>query len=84
MKISESGILSWLNVSRLGTGAEVAAYLMEHARVMVNDGAQYGEHGKDHIRIVTACFAKDEDAAERFWWIREALIALAKEKGITD
>ncbi len=84
MKISESGILSWLNVSRLGSGAEVAAYLMEHARVMVNDGAQYGTQGRDHIRIVTACFAKDEDAAERFWWIREALIALARKKGIMD
>jgi aspartate/methionine/tyrosine aminotransferase len=84
MKPSESGILSWLDVSRLGSGAEVAAYLMAHAKVMVNDGAQYGKHGEGHIRIVTACFAKDEDAAVRFQWIRDALTSLAKEKGIID
>ncbi len=82
MKISESGILSWLNISRLGTSEEVAAYLMEHAKIMVNQGNPYGIQGKGHIRIVTACFAKDEDAILRFRRIKDALTQLAKKRGI--
>ena len=84
MRPSESGILSWLNISRLGSSEEVANYLMTHAKIMVNQGTPYGAHGEGHIRIVTACFASDEDAAKRFQRIRDALTALAKEKGITD
>ena len=82
MKMSESGILSWLDVSALGTCAEVSEYLMEHARIMVNQGTPYGSQGEGHIRIVTACFAKDEDAVERFERIKAALTQMAKEKGI--
>ena len=82
MKLSESGILSWLDVSALGTAEEVADYLMKHAKVMVNQGNPYGEQGKGHLRIVTACYAKDEDAAARFESIRAALTELAKEKGV--
>lgn len=82
MKMSESGILSWLNVSALGTDEEVANYIMEHAKIMVNQGTPYGEEGKGHIRIVTACFAKDEDAIIRFEKIKKVLTDLAKEKGI--
>ena len=82
MKLSESGILSWLDISALGTAEEVSEYLMQHARVMVNQGNPYGEQGKGHIRIVTACFAEDKDAAARFESIKAALTQLAKEKGI--
>ena len=42
----------------------------------------YGEQGAGHLRIVTACFAKDEDAVLRFERIKAALTRLAKEKGI--
>jgi len=82
MKMSESGILSWLNISRLGTSAEVADYIMEHAKIMVNQGTPYGAQGEGWLRIVTACFASDEDAAVRFERIKAALTRLAKEKGI--
>ena len=82
MKLSESGILSWLDVSALGTAAEVSEYLMKHAMVMVNQGDPYGEQGKGHLRIVTACYAEDEEAAVRFERIKAALTELAKEKGI--
>ncbi len=82
MRMSESGILSWLNVSRLGTAAEVADRIMQEARIMVNQGTPYGEHGEGHIRIVTACFAKDEDAMVRFERIRTTLTGMAREKGI--
>lgn len=79
---SQSGILSWLDVSALGTSQEVVNYLMEHARVSVNDGSAYGAQGKGHIRIVHGCFAQDERAADAYGRIRAALLQLAKEKGI--
>ena len=84
MKLSESGILSWLNVSALGTSEEVAEYLMEHARIMVNQGTPYGAQGAGYIRIVTACFKEDADALERFQRIKEALTQLALQKGIVN
>lgn len=82
MAKAESGILSWLDVSRLGTAAEVSAYLMQHARVMVNEGTPYGSQGEGHLRIVTGTFARDEDAVQRLQRIRDALILLGKEKGV--
>lgn len=82
MKCSESGILSWLNISALGTDQEVADRIRDEAKVLVNQGSPYGEMGKGHIRIVTACFARDEDAQVRFDRIRTVLQAMAKEKGI--
>lgn len=82
MKLPESGILSWLNVSRLGTDAEVAARLREDAKIMVNEGSPYGQQGRGHIRIVTACFARDEDARERLLRIRQVLQTMAAEKGL--
>ena len=82
MKMSESGILSWLDISELGTAEEVSSYLMKHANVMVNQGDPYGSQGKGHLRIVTACFAEDEVARTYFEKIRDALTDLAREKGI--
>ena len=82
MRMSESGILSWLDVSALGTSQEVADYLMEHAKIMVNQGTPYGEQGAGFIRIVTACFAKDEDAVQRFERIKAAFTELARQKGL--
>lgn len=82
MKMSESGILSWLDISALGTSQEVADYLLEHAKIMVNQGTPYGAQGEGHIRIVTACFARDEDALIRFERIKAALTELAKTKGL--
>lgn len=82
MKMSESGILSWLNISQLGTDEEVASRLMSDAMIMVNQGTPYGSQGKGHLRIVTACFASDEDAMARFQRIRKVLLEMAKEKGL--
>ena len=82
MKQSESGILSWLNISALGTDVEVAERLQKDAMILVNQGTPYGTQGKGHIRIVTACFASDEDAMERFMRIRQVLLTMAKEKGL--
>jgi aspartate/methionine/tyrosine aminotransferase len=82
MRMSESGILSWLNISALGTAEEVAARIMRDARILVNQGGPYGQQGEGHIRIVTACFSDDEDAAERFRRIRDVLVSMGKEKGV--
>lgn len=82
MKMSESGILSWINIAPLGTSEEVATHIMERARIMVNQGVPYGPHGEGYLRIVTGCFARDEDAALRFERIRDALLELAKKKGL--
>ena len=82
MRPSESGMLAWLNVEKLGTADEVVARLMEDAKIMVNSGIPYGQQGRGHIRIVTACYASDADAQQRFDRIRAALLNLAKEKGL--
>ena len=82
MKMSESGILSWLNISQLGTDEEVSERLQKDAMILINQGTPYGQQGKGHIRIVTACFASDEDAMERFQRIRRVLLTMAKEKGL--
>lgn len=79
----ETGILAWLDVSRLGTSQEVVAYLLEHANVLVNPGDQYGEHGEGYVRLVYAAFADDDRAASVFARIRDALTELAREKGVT-
>ena len=82
MKSSESGILSWLDISRLGSSAEAATRIREEARIMVNEGTPYGAQGEGYIRIVSACFARDEDALLRFERIRDCLAGWAAEKGL--
>lgn len=79
----ESGILSWIDVSKLGTSAQVAAYLLEHAHISVNEGTPYGEQGEGYLRIVHACFAKDEDTIEALNRLKDCLIQLGKEKGLS-
>lgn len=76
----QSGILSWIDVSKLGTSAEVAAYLLEHAHVSVNEGTPYGYQGEGYLRIVHACFADREQARKALLKIKECLIQLGKEK----
>jgi len=79
---SESGILSWLNIERLGTSAEVAAWVLEHAHVSINEGTPYGLQGSGHVRIVHGCFRDDDRAVKAFIRIKGALTELAAAKGI--
>jgi bifunctional pyridoxal-dependent enzyme with beta-cystathionase and maltose regulon repressor activities len=79
---SESGFLTWIDVSRLGTSSEVVSYILEHAKILVNEGSPYGKQGEGYIRIVTGCFMDDERATAACSKINEALIALGKEKGV--
>lgn len=54
--LPESGILSWIDISELGTSQEVAAYLLDKAHISVNEGTPYGLQGEGYLRIVHACF----------------------------
>lgn len=82
MSKPESGILSWVNISKLGTAEEVAAYILANAKILVNEGVPYGAQGEGHLRIVTGCFMDDDDALNAFNRIKDALIKLGIEKGI--
>lgn len=81
-EMPESAFLWWIDVSALGSGAEVADYLLTHAKVSVNEGSAYGQEGKGHIRIVFGCLRDDEALYDAFRRIAKALTDLAKEKGI--
>ena len=81
---SESGFLSWLDVSRLGTDAEVTAYLRDHARVSVNPGTPYGPEGAGHLRIVHGVLGSDDRLEDCLDRIAASLRALAEERGIRE
>jgi aspartate/methionine/tyrosine aminotransferase len=83
MRMGESGFLTWLDVTQLGSSAEVTAYILQHAKILVNEGTPYGLQGQGYIRIVTGCFLEDERAGDACMRIKAALTALAKEKGVS-
>ena len=80
MRMSESGILSWINIEKLGSSGEVASYILEHAKVLINEGGAYGVHGEGFLRIVTGCFGSDRKAEEALLRIKAALVELGREK----
>ncbi|MDL2219174.1 pyridoxal phosphate-dependent aminotransferase [Ruminococcaceae bacterium OttesenSCG-928-O06] len=82
MDLPQSAFLCWMDVSRLGSAAEVSAFLVEEARVMVNEGTTYGKEGAGHLRIVFGCLANDEELYDAFRRIAAALTRLARQKGI--
>lgn len=80
MEMAESGILSWINISKLGSSQEIADYILKEAKVLVNAGNPYGEQGEGYLRLVSTCFMEDHDAVVAMNRIKEALIKLGKEK----
>ncbi len=76
---SESGILSWLNISELGTSQEITQYLLDHAHVSINDGSFYGKQGEGYIRIVHACLLDDKETKDTLIRIKECLTELGKQ-----
>lgn len=83
MIMSESGFLSWVDVSRLGTGSEIMSYLNDEALVAINSGDPYGDAGKNHIRIVHGVLNEDQ-LREAIMRIRKSLIKLAEKKGVKE
>lgn len=82
LSLPESGFLSWLNISKLGTSAEVVAHILREAKVVVNEGPPYGTCGEGYIRIVHGCFKDETRAVAAYRRIGDALSKLATEKGI--
>lgn len=82
MQMPESTFLLWINVSGIGTSTEVTQYLINEARVNVNDGKFYGDQGKGHIRVVAGCFWENEDCFAALDRMAAAMRKLAAEKGL--
>jgi len=74
MGLPESGFLSWVDVSRIGSSSEIAAYLVKEAKVSVNDGINYGPGGEGHLRIVLGVYKDTARVVEALESIRRALV----------
>lgn len=83
MLMPEATFLLWINISRLGTSTEITRYLIEEAKVNVNDGKFYGNQGKGHIRLVAGCYWEDEDCYAIMNRMADAFRKLASVKGIS-
>lgn len=82
MLMPEATFMLWINISGLGTSTEVTRYLIEEAKVNVNDGKFYGDQGRGYIRLVAGCYWKDEDCYAAMDRMAEAFRKLAKKKGL--
>ena len=81
-QLPQSAFLTWVDVSALGSAEEVAAYLMQEAKVCVNAGTAYGVQGAGHLRIVHGCFADAGRIYAAMERVRAALLKLAQQKGL--
>jgi len=79
---SESGFLSWVDVSQLGTEGEIVDYLVREAKVSVNVGTPYGEQGRGHIRVVHGVLGDENDLRDALTRMRKALFKRAEERGL--
>ena len=82
MQLPESGFSIWIDISGLGTSTEVAAYLVEEAKVSLNDGKFYGDQGKGCLRLVDGCFWDDKDSFAAMDRMAAAFRKLAAQKGL--
>ena len=84
MLMPEATFCIWVNISGLGTSTEVTKYLIEEARVNVNDGKFYGSMGEGHLRVVTGCFWDDKDCFAAIDRMAAAFRKLAETKGLVE
>lgn len=82
MSMPESSFLTWINVSRLGTAAEVNAFIIQEANVVCNEGTPYGSLGEGHLRIVHGVYKDESKLLDALNRVRMALMKLAEMKGI--
>lgn len=73
MLMPESGFLCWVDISGLGSSAEIVSYLVREAKVSVNDGINYGIGGEGHLRIVLGVYKDNERVVQALYRIKEAL-----------
>ena len=79
---SESGFLTWLDVSRLGSSEEIVTYLLKEAHVAVNAGSAYGLNGEGFIRLVHGTSSTLDALRGTLSTIQRLLVKKAKEKGV--
>jgi len=82
MGLPESSYLSWVNISKLGTSAEVSKYILNNANVFVNEGTPYGLGGEGYLRIVHGCYRSEEVVDQALERIRSALLTLSKSVAV--
>ncbi len=70
----ESGFLCWVDVSKIGDSSDIVSYLVKEAKVSVNDGVNYGEGGKGHLRIVLGVYKDNQKVIDALNRIKKALI----------
>jgi aspartate/methionine/tyrosine aminotransferase len=66
--LPESGFMIWLNIAALGSSKEVAHFLTEEARIIVNPGSSYGQFGEGYLRIMLGSLREEgafQDAMAR-------------------
>lgn len=80
MQLPESGFLCWMNVSKLGSSTEICEYLVNHAKVAVNDGINYGPGGEGHIRMVLGVCEDNQTILDALQRIEVALIKYQETK----
>lgn len=80
MDMPQSGFLGWIDVSDLGDSSDIVAYLVEHAGVSVNDGANYGPGGQGHLRVVLGVYRSDEHVEDALTRMADALRAYPAER----
>ena len=83
MQMPESGFYSWVDISRLGTSAEIVDYLVREARVAVNDGCGYGYGGEGYIRVIHGSLLDETKLLDALERMRAALSRRAAERGLT-
>ncbi len=81
MVMPESGFLSWIDISKLGTSTFICDYLLQHAHVMVNSGVPYGQGGEGYIRLVHGCYKDDEKTLCSFDSNPTGINAVSEGKG---
>lgn len=83
IQLPQSGFLCWVDVSGLADSSEVCARLLSDARVSVNDGKNYGPGGEKGFRIVLGVYRDNERIRQALLRIREVLLQMAQEKGLS-
>nr|WP_246597472.1 pyridoxal phosphate-dependent aminotransferase [Faecalicatena faecalis] len=81
IEMPESGFYCWVDVSGLGDSTDVMNYLVQEAKVAVNDGKNYGKQGNGHLRIIHGCLGSDEEAVLTMRRMADALVKYPKRNG---
>ena len=81
IEMPESGFYCWVDVSGLGDSTDVMNYLVQEAKVAVNDGKNYGKQGNGHLRIIHGCLGSDEEAVLTMRRMADALVKYQKRNG---